>query len=243
MRPLHIIMPMAGEGSRFIAEGWKVPKPLITLDGKYLFQWAISSVGSIDAPVKFSFIVRAEHIANYKIDEIIMSEYPGANVFQVGTTTRGAVETCLLAKGGLSTEDAILILDCDLYFYSDLFNENILSALRSSISEVNGGGLVSFDSTNPRYSYAELNEFSLVSRTAEKDVISNNALCGAYFFSKAQSFIDASNMLMNDLQFDRPEFYVSLLYNYLLSRGEVVWLAKTTEYRSYGTPNELAEFL
>lgn len=30
MRPLHIIMPMAGEGSRFLKEGWTTPKPLIT---------------------------------------------------------------------------------------------------------------------------------------------------------------------------------------------------------------------
>ena len=33
MRPLHIIMPMAGEGSRFLKEGWMVPKPLIQLHG------------------------------------------------------------------------------------------------------------------------------------------------------------------------------------------------------------------
>ena len=26
MRPLHIIMPMAGEGSRFLKEGWMVPR-------------------------------------------------------------------------------------------------------------------------------------------------------------------------------------------------------------------------
>lgn len=29
MRTLHIIMPMAGEGSRFVKEGYTQPKPLI----------------------------------------------------------------------------------------------------------------------------------------------------------------------------------------------------------------------
>lgn len=33
LRPLHIIMPMAGEGSRFLKEGWTTPKPLIPLHG------------------------------------------------------------------------------------------------------------------------------------------------------------------------------------------------------------------
>ena len=33
MRSLHIIMPMAGEGTRFLKEGWTTPKPLIELKG------------------------------------------------------------------------------------------------------------------------------------------------------------------------------------------------------------------
>ena len=44
MRNLHIIMPMAGEGSRFRNAGWATPKPLIELKGKPLFVRAIESV-------------------------------------------------------------------------------------------------------------------------------------------------------------------------------------------------------
>jgi len=43
MRPLHIIMPMAGEGSRFVKEGWTTPKPLIELKGIPLFKIGIMS--------------------------------------------------------------------------------------------------------------------------------------------------------------------------------------------------------
>ena len=60
MRPLHIIMPMAGEGSRFLKEGWTTPKPLIKLHDKELFLRAIGSVKVEDAPMKYSFIVRQE---------------------------------------------------------------------------------------------------------------------------------------------------------------------------------------
>ena len=62
MRPLHIIMPMAGEGSRFLKEGWVTPKPLIELHGVPLFKRAIGSVTIEGAPMKYSFIVRKEHI-------------------------------------------------------------------------------------------------------------------------------------------------------------------------------------
>ena len=41
MRPLHIIMPMAGEGSRFAKAGWTTPKPLIEVNGQPLFKHSI----------------------------------------------------------------------------------------------------------------------------------------------------------------------------------------------------------
>lgn len=66
MRTLHIIMPMAGEGSRFLKEGWDTPKPLIELKGLPLFMRAIGSVNSDNISLKYSFIVRQEHIDKYR---------------------------------------------------------------------------------------------------------------------------------------------------------------------------------
>ena len=52
MRSLHIIMPMAGEGTRFLKEGWTTPKPLIELKGIPLFVRAIRSVIMDDINLK-----------------------------------------------------------------------------------------------------------------------------------------------------------------------------------------------
>ena len=243
MRPLHIIMPMAGEGRRFVQEGWKIPKPLIELNGKPLFMRAINSVHIDNALIKYSFIVRKEHIDKYDIDEKIKIFLPQANIFYVDKTTRGAVETCLVAEEAISKEDSILVMDCDLEFRSVGFLQNIKKILNQPIQKVNGGELVSFESTDPRFSYAEVDENNVVIRTAEKDVISNHALCGAYFFSSANSFIRAAHKLLDEPVFSKPEYYVSLLYNYLLANGETVKLETMEEYYSYGTPEELKRYL
>lgn len=243
MRPLHIIMPMAGEGSRFLKEGWTIPKPLIKLQGVELFRHAISSVAVEGAPLKYSFIVRQEHIDKYGIDKEIKELLPEANIFSVLKTTRGAVETCLIAREAIATEDSIVVMDCDLEFRSKAYTQGIKEILTKPINEVNGGMLVSFDADNPRYSYAEVDVNMIVKRTAEKEVISNHALCGAYFFSKADSFLYAADSLMNEINFRKSEYYVSLLYNYLLKRGETVKLAKMEEYYSYGTPEELKRYM
>ena len=243
MRPLHIIMPMAGEGSRFLKEGWTTPKPLIELHGTPLFMRAIGSVSVEGATMKYSFIVRQEHIEHYHIDERIRMIIPEANIFSVEKTTRGAVETCLIAENAIDEKDAVIVMDCDLEFHSKTYIEGVREILNQSADEANGGMLVSFESTEPRYSYAEVDENMIVKRTAEKEVISSHALCGAYFFSSAKGFLKAAHRLMNEPVFTKPEYYVSLLYNYLLANGETVRLATMEEYYSYGTPEELNRFL
>ena len=243
MRSLHIIMPMAGEGSRFLKEGWTTPKPLIELHGLPLFKRAIGSVSIDGVPMKYSFIVRQEHIDKYQIDEQIKAILPQANIFSVLKTTRGAVETCLMADSVIADEDGVIVMDCDLEFRSKRFLEILKGILSQPMEQSEGGALVSFESNEPRYSYAALGEDGFVTRTAEKEVISNHALCGAYFFSTGKRFKQIAHQLLDEPEFKKPEYYVSLLYNYLLAEGEKVQLATMEEYYSYGTSEELKRYL
>ncbi len=240
MRSLHIIMPMAGEGSRFRNAGWTTPKPLIELAGKPLFVRAIESVKVDDAPMKYSLIVRQEHIDEYAVDKGIREILPDAMIYSVEKTTRGAVETCLIAEAGIADDDAVVVMDCDLEFRSEAYRRIIEEALNNE--DATGGALVSFDSDQPKYSYAALDENGNVVRTAEKEVISNHALCGAYFFASGKEFKEIAHQLL-EAPMEKPEFYVSLLYNYLLAKGDTVKLATMEDYRSYGTPEELKRYL
>lgn len=235
-------MPMAGEGSRFSKAGWTTPKPLIELDGKPLFLHAIDSVRIEGISMKYSFIVRQEHILNQGIDKSIKEILPEANVFSVEKTTRGAVETCMIASDAISDDDAVVVMDCDLEFSSEKYKELIRQSLQTPGDKACGGALVSFESDSPRYSYAEVGPDGLVKRTAEKEVISSHALCGAYFFASGKEFKQVASELINS-PMEKPELYVSLLYNKLLANGSPVYLAPMELYRSYGTPEELSRFL
>lgn len=234
---------MAGEGSRFAKAGWTTPKPLIELNGQPLFKHAISSVAADGIAMKYSFIVRQEHIDKYGIDRGIRSFLPEANIFSVMQTTRGAVETCLMAESAIADDDAVIVMDCDLEFRSAKFIEIIRGILAQPLGQAEGGALVSFNSDQPKYSYAEVGADGLVKRTAEKEVISSHALCGAYFFATGKRFKQVAHQLLNEPEFKKPEYYVSLLYNYLLADGEKVYLAPMEEYYSYGTPEELQRYL
>ena len=126
-------------------EGWTTPKPLIELHGIPLFMRAIGSVSVEGAAMKFSFIVRQEHIEHYHIDEQIKTIIPEANIFSVEKTTRGAVETCLIAENAIDENDAVIVMDCDLEFRSKAYLEGVRMILNQSADEANGGMLVSFE--------------------------------------------------------------------------------------------------
>ena len=98
-------------------------------------------------------------------------------------------------------------MDCDLEFRSLNFVAIIKEILSKTIEEVDGGALVSFQSNMSKYSYAQIDENNKVLRTAEKEVISNHALGGAYFFSKAEGFLSAAYHLLNEVNFCKSEFY------------------------------------
>ena len=207
-----------------------------------MFQRAIGSVAIDGVEMKYSFIVRQEHIDNQHIDRLIKDILPSARIFSVLKTTRGAVETCLVAEPAIDDEDAVVVMDCDLEFRSRRYNELVAAALAVPADEADGGALVSFESDNPRYSYAQVDDEGRVLRTAEKEPISSHALCGAYFFGSGKDFKRIAHQLLDDGTHGKPEFYVSLLYNYLLAEGKVVRLATMEEYYSYGTPEELKNF-
>lgn len=241
MRTLHIIMPMAGEGSRFVKEGYTQPKPLIEYQGIPLFMRAVNSLNDIHVPRKYSFIVRKEHITTHHIDLLIKEKIPEAQIYTVDKTTRGAVETCLIAEAGIAKDDAILVMDCDLEFHSSNYDEIIRNIINDPANSTEGV-VLSFTSDDPRYSYA-LTSGDFVIRTAEKEVISNHALIGSYFFSKSGSFLQAAHSLLDDANHNKPEFYVSLLYNYLIQQNKEIRLSVCDQYSSYGTPEELNKML
>ena len=231
-------MPMAGLGSRFANAGYNTPKPLIPVDGVPMFRKALTSVADIDAEKSFHFVIRQEHVAAQQLDRLIHEALPEANITVLPTMTRGAAETALAAQDSLQVNAGLIVMDCDLWFRSAGYNRMVQDSLmdKNDIS----GGLLTFTSDNPRYSYAKFGTDGIVSETAEKRVISNHAITGAYYFARASDFIMAAQQLLTQqLSEASPEYYLSLLYNVLIQQGKKIQATTVDEFASFGTPEEL----
>ena len=78
MSKLHLILPMAGRGSRFFENGFVCPKPLIEINGKPFFYWAARSIEKYVDCADITFVVLQEHIRDFAIDEKIRTYWPEA---------------------------------------------------------------------------------------------------------------------------------------------------------------------
>lgn len=231
MADLALVMPMAGRGSRFAADGVETPKPLIDLAGRPFFWWAVESVRRRVPLRELLFVVLREHVEAHAIDRVIARHYPDARIVAIEEPTSGAAETGALGVAALAVDGPFAINDCDHAFRADS-----LPAMEGPIA----GALLGFRSSSPAYSYVRLDpdDGTRVLGTVEKRIVSPFAIAGCYFFAGKSLFADALEAYRRDCPYD--ELFVSGLFNILCGRGEQVAFRALAEHRSFGTPEELA---
>jgi len=229
-------MPMGGLGSRFSKEGYLAPKPLIDVNGTPMYRKALSSFDEIKDNVSFFSVVRAEHEEKFGLASSLESEGVRVKIFH--GSTGGAAETALLGLDLLDKEAPLVVVDCDVRFRSSEFLESLFKN-----PPPYSGAVTYFHSSDSRYSFAEIDSTGLVIRTAEKKVISTNALIGCYAFSSASLFEEAARrQIVKGLQNPGQEHFMSPVFNSLIQNGGIV-RAYRGEADSFGTPEELQNFL
>lgn len=239
---IQVLMPMGGRGARFKRQGIERPKPLLDIDGEPMFARSYSSVAALAVKAPPIVVLRQEDDERFQMAEAIERSIPGTRIRRLLHETRGPVESCLMAQDLLSRNDPLLILDCDVYFESRAYLETARKAMLPD-SQIDGV-LLYHRSTDPRFGFIELGADGLVSRTAEKKAISDKAIVGAYFFSKAEIFLAAARRLIVSSTAPLGEYYISQVYNALIEQDQArIAAAPVDRYLSFGTPEELAASL
>jgi len=113
------------------------------------------------------------------------------------------------------------------------------------VTEGVDGGILTFQSTHPKWSYAKLDDNGFVSRIAEKQPISTNATVGIYYWSRGSDYVNcADQMIEKDIRTNN-EFYVAPTFNELVERGGKIRIKEIepTGMWGLGTPEDLTHFL
>jgi dTDP-glucose pyrophosphorylase len=232
---LNVLVPMAGAGSRFAQQGYTFPKPLIEVNGKPMIQVVIENL-NIEA--HYIFIVQQEHYDKYNLKYLLNLIAPGCDIVQINGITEGAACSTLLAKNYINTDSPLLIANSDQYV--DWNSNECMYAF--SADDIDGG-ILTFESTHPKWSYAKLNSSGFVSEVAEKKVISNEATVGIYYWKYGSDYVKyAENMIAENIRVNN-EFYVCPVYNQAIEDKKKIKVKRINKMWGIGTPEDLETFL
>ncbi len=228
-------MPRAGRGSRFSKEGFDFPKPLITIYDKPFFYWATRSVEKFVDIDTLDFVVLQDHIDKYGIDMVIQRLFPRARIHALAEVTEGAVVTCMKGLEDINDDLPVLFNDCDHLFKSTEFNEFCGKSFDKRID----GLLLTFTSEESKYSFVGKNELGVIVPTVEKEAISDEAICGCYYFKNKEIFLNNAEQYLKECNYS--EYFMSGVYNVMLGKNLMVKSMRTDFHVPYGVPDEYEE--
>jgi NDP-sugar pyrophosphorylase family protein len=225
-------MPMGGAGSRFFKDGFVMPKPLIEIKGKPFLYWSTKSIEKYTELADITFVVLNQHILEFHIDEVIKKYFPDAKLEAVDfeEVKSGPVMTCLAGLKNIADDQPILFNDCDHMFRCIPFSEDINNGTWDY-----DGALLTFNSDQPQFSYIQYEGEKIVG-TVEKKVVSNQAICGAYFVRNASIFRSMAEEYLDNCNYN--EFFVSGIYNVMCGKGLRVKNYTVDFHVPFGTPVE-----
>lgn len=238
------LLPMAGQGSRFFEEKYRVPKPFVPVRGRPMFLTAAASFPPADHTI---FLVQADHLEKYRVAELAEAPYPNHTIVPVQGVTEGQACTCLLAEENLPPQAGLFIASCD---YEMVYDRDAYEALAAdpavdviiwtfkieAIKKANPNAFAYCRTEGRRV--VEVVEKRTISDTPENDP----AVVGSFSYRTADLFIHGVRQMVAKNIRVNNEFYVGTSINQLIKAGCNVVTFPIDKFISFGNPYELMHF-
>lgn len=235
----QILMPMAGFGSRF-KELTSVPKPLIKIEGKPMYQKAVES---LPRAKKNIFVTRNEIINSLaqNNDDFIGLDY----------VPEGQALTTELGLAKLAASQEVLVSACDhgIVLSNQKWEQFKTADFDAAIFTVKGFPGVRRKPLS--YSYVDIvseDSFPIVKGVSVKKPVSekpqkDHLLVGTFWFKSAQLLRDSISDLKKENVRVNGELYLDAVFNNMLRSGLKVCAIELDGYMNWGDPDSLKEAL
>lgn len=234
---INILLPIAGKAKRFTDLGYSIPKPLIPVTGVPMIKLAVDSLlpNANPADYRLIFVVRDDHCATYDIGGALRNLFKGwaIEIATVDRVTQGTLCSCLIARDLIPLDEPLIVFTPDICFETDLdLNKNFIDAGLDGL-------LLTFKANSADHSYVAINEDGLATKTAEKVVISNDAMVGVYGYRTGAMFLECADKTIADDIKVNNEFYVAPMFNLLIGAGKKIGIHRAEKVYVLGTPEDL----
>ncbi|MCZ8168803.1 MAG: glycosyltransferase family 2 protein [Flavobacterium sp.] len=237
---INIVIPMAGQGSRFAQAGYEKPKPFIDVNGKPMIARVMENLYYPNA--NYILIARKEHLEQERELVAELEKNYKAKFIELDQLTEGTACTVLFARKYINNDYPLLIANSD-----QLVDMSIEAYIDDCLDQKADGSILTFVDAerNPKWSFAKIDDKGNVTEVKEKKAISEFATVGIYFFTKGHYFVDgAIDMIANNDRVNN-EFYTCPVYNYCIVEGQKIKIYNIDfeAMHGLGTPEDLTLYL
>lgn len=248
-RPI-ILIPMTGNGSRFLDAGFSTLKPFIKVHGTPIIEWVTRMFPGSEEDLHF--ICRKDHLDKLPYAKKILYDIaPKGNISALEQWNKqGPVCDILSVANTLDPERPVLVCYCDFFMVWDY------DQFLRLVSEKNvDGAIPCYSGFQPHFSrpknvYASCltnNEDNLIeirekfSWTEDKSKSRHSP--GVYYFKSAKLMSAYFNWQVNNCPPINNEHYVSIAYNRMVEDGLKIWCPINSDYFcQWGTPQDLGDY-
>lgn len=236
-----IVMPMAGEGSRFKNEGYTVSKPLIEVDNMPMFQRAVNGLPDYNSKL---FIIREDA----DLQNVISKLKTNSNIKFKLLKNKTEGQACTVLEACVQIEiDPVIVAACDSSALYDIDTYDTL--LRDSNADM----IVWTAKSHPpsirypeMYGWVYSDENKDITDVAVKKVLNSpltdSVIIGTFTFKRKEDYERLARSLISRNGRINGEFYIDSLIQDAIDEGLIVKEFEVDYYLCWGTPNELSTY-
>jgi len=151
--------------------------------------------------------------------------------------TMGAACSSLLAVEYINNKTPLIIANADQLFDTDL---NDIINFFSNFD----GGVITFDSIHPRWSYVCVDERNFITEASEKRPLSRNAVAGFYYFKEGKDFVNSAMAMIKKNANINGIFYIAPSLNEMILNNKKITIYKVENdnYHSFYTIQNIKNY-
>jgi dTDP-glucose pyrophosphorylase len=237
---ISVVVPMAGNGSRFTKAGYTKPKPFINVDGKPMIARVLDNLNITNA--EYILIALQEHLSqDPETMQWLEENYP-VKFLPINQMTEGTACTLLHARHLIDNDRPLMIANCD-----QIVDVSLQDFLDDCFKRGLDGSILTFvdHKKDPKWSFAKVDQNNIVVEVKEKKPISDLATVGIYIYRHGKDFVDSATDMIARNDRVNNEFYACPVYNYAIKQGKKIgiYTIDSSQMHGIGTPEDLNAYL
>ncbi len=237
---INVVIPMAGEGSRFARAGYTKPKPFIDVAGRTMIETVMANLTLEGA--RYILLARKEHIAAEPDTVRRLKALGNVEILSIDGLTEGTACTVLHARDLIDNDAPLLIANCD-----QVVDFSCKTFVADCWARGLDGSILCFEdrARDPKWSFAKTDKDGLVVQVAEKVAISDMATVGLYLFRRGADFVAGAIDMIARNERVNNEFYTCPVYNHVVARGGRIGVhaVRFEDMHGLGIPEDLIAYL